>query len=336
MKHLDGQEILFITNPVIAAMLLSACIYSRQYTPVSATAIPIEPGVTPSSIIPTATPSPEPIVIRWLYTGVWVEEAREPAETELVKGFKWRVYPRLDMQVEHIPGHPRDWETVYNATDSAIVSNQPPDIVGPLAVHIAGKWSDMWLDLDPLIKEAGFDLGDFNPALLDFYRSAKNGLEGFPIGVYPTFILYNRDLFDKAGLPYPPHKYGEPYADGAPWTTAKLEEIALKLTLDDQGRNASDPAFAPEYIVQFGYAPPLADPRGAAVLFGAGSFVNAEGNAVIPEHWRTALKWYYSGMWEKHFIPTKPDMSPDRFGTERFGLTYSPDIERIAMWQCHL
>ena len=42
-------------------------------------------------------------------------------------------------------------------------------------------------------------------------------LLGIPMAVYSSFIYYNKDLFDEADLPYPPHAVGEKY-DGKDWT----------------------------------------------------------------------------------------------------------------------
>ena len=43
-----------------------------------------------------------------------------------------------------------------------------------------------------------------------------------------------------------------------------------------------------------------------ATLFGPGNFVDDEGNAVIPEHWRTAIHWYQDAMWTEGFHPNGP------------------------------
>jgi multiple sugar transport system substrate-binding protein len=57
---------------------------------------------------------------------------------------------------------------------------------------------------------------------------------------------YNKKLFDKAGVPYPPAS-----ADKA-WTWAQYVDAAKKLTLDKNGKNASQAGFDPKNIVQYG------------------------------------------------------------------------------------
>jgi multiple sugar transport system substrate-binding protein len=139
--------------------------------------------------------------------------------------------------------------------------------------------------------------------VLASWREA-GGVIGIPAGTFPSAIFYNKSLFDAAKLPYPPHKFGEPYADGEAWTIEKMEEIAMQLTLDSDGKNARQPGFDARYVTQWGFHWQWDSTRSMAVLFGPGSVVDDQGNAVIPPQWRAAFHWYYAGMWQKHFIPT--------------------------------
>ncbi|MEO1645130.1 MAG: sugar ABC transporter substrate-binding protein, partial [Chloroflexota bacterium] len=43
--------------------------------------------------------------------------------------------------------------------------------------------------------------------------------------------------------------------------------------------------------------------RGRDTLFGAANFVDADGNAVIPDNWRVAENWYHDAMWVDGFYP---------------------------------
>ena len=59
-------------------------------------------------------------------------------------------------------------------------------------------------------------------------------------------LYYNKDMFDAAGLAYPP-------ANGEnAWTWDEFVEAGKKLTLDVNGYNASSPAFDSNNIVQYG------------------------------------------------------------------------------------
>ncbi|MCR8643331.1 sugar ABC transporter substrate-binding protein [Paenibacillus sp. N1-5-1-14] len=60
--------------------------------------------------------------------------------------------------------------------------------------------------------------------LMDIYK--QNGkVYGIPVYSYVSLLMYNKDLFDKAGLPYPPSDY-----EDKSWTWDKMLEYAKKLT----------------------------------------------------------------------------------------------------------
>lgn len=68
------------------------------------------------------------------------------------------------------------------------------------------------------------------------YAVANNTLE----------LFYNKDMFDAAGLPYPSANADEAY------TWDEFVDVAKTLTLDKNGKNAHDPDFDPDNIVQYG------------------------------------------------------------------------------------
>jgi multiple sugar transport system substrate-binding protein len=185
-----------------------------------------------------------------------------------------------------------------------------------------------------LVEATGYDLSRWNQAQVDFYRDPVEGLVGLPFGVYPSFIIYNRALFDEAGLDYPPTQFGEPYADGDPWDMAKVEELGMYLTIDEAGNDANSEEFDAESIIQFGFSPQwYGDDFRSLVTapFGAASLYDEEGNAVIPDTWRDAAHWYYDAWWNKHFAPNYAYQQSDLL---RGGNLFSSD--NIAMVLTHL
>jgi multiple sugar transport system substrate-binding protein len=56
-------------------------------------------------------------------------------------------------------------------------------------------------------------------------------------------VFYNKAMFDAAGLVYPTDD----------WTFEDMRRAAIRLTLDANGRNPTDPGFAPDTIVQWGW-----------------------------------------------------------------------------------
>lgn len=281
---------------------------------------------------PTEAPPPEPVEeekvqIRWFVgLGTGANPDQIPQEDEVVARFN-ETHDNIELVAEYVEN-----QQAPDQLKTQIAAGNAPDIIGPVGQSGVNQFEGLFLNLEPLINATNYDLGVYDPGSVDFYRVA-DGMFGIPFAVFPSMIYYNRDLFDEAGLEYPPHKYGEPYADGDPWTVEKLEELAMLLTVDADGNDATSPDFDPENIVQFGYITQWEgnDPRSqCTALFGAGRF-DVDGNAEIPDRWRECLHWYYTGIHEKHFMP---DTAYE--GSDLLAAGNQFDSGNVAMAHCHL
>lgn len=220
-----------------------------------------------------------------------------PKEEAWVDNFnKTQTEACLTLQVVHNPES-------YDTLKAQLAAGTAPDIVGPVGKAGRASFQGAWADVGALATGAGVDLSSYDPALLEFTKD-EGVLVGIPFALFPSFIFYNKDLFDEAKLPYPPHKVGEQY-DGKAWNLETLSELAQKLTVDANGADATDPAFDPENITQFGYYEQFTDARGIATLFGGGLPYEESDpkTAKIPDNWRAAWKWYYDSVWTNHFSP---------------------------------
>jgi multiple sugar transport system substrate-binding protein len=202
----------------------------------------------------------------------------------------------------------------YDAFRALLAGGNAPDIVGPVGKAGRANFQGSWADITPLAEAAGYDLSQYDPALLEF-TSDEGVLVGLPFALFPSFIYYNKKHFDEAQLPYPPHKVGEQY-DGKEWNFDTFRELAMKLTVDANGNDATSADFDPSNVVQFGFFEQWTDTRGVGTLFGGGlPYDEADPTkAVMPEHWAEALKWYYNGIWTDHFVPTADYYNSDQFG----------------------
>lgn len=200
-----------------------------------------------------------------------------------------------------------DNDQAYDVLNTQIAAGNAPDIVGPMGIRGRASFPGVWLNLDPLIESTGYDLSDFDPALVDFYRVEGEGQLGLPFAVFPYFLFYNKELFDEADAPYPPANYGDPYIDWngeeREWNMETLRDLAMYMTVDTNGFDATMDEFDPDNIVQFGYGTGYTDMRGELTLFGSGNFVDADGNAQIPAVWAEGAEWIHSAMWEDYFYP---------------------------------
>jgi multiple sugar transport system substrate-binding protein len=88
-------------------------------------------------------------------------------------------------------------------------------------------------------------------------------------------LYYNKDMFDKAGVPYPPAT-----ADNA-WTWDQFVAAAKKLTFDANGRTPNDAGFDPNNIKQYGaLVENLTWQLEVWALSNGGGFYNANGTQV--------------------------------------------------------
>ncbi len=277
-----------------------------------ATATP-EAASTEPTLAPTVVSSGEgcapgaPKVTWYVGLGAGSDADVIPKETAWVDKFNQsQTDACLILQVVHNPES-------YDTLKAQIAAGTTPDIVGPTGRTGRASFQGAWQDITPLAEKAGFDLSQYDPALLDFVKDG--GVQvGLPFALYPGVIYYNKDLFDEARLPYPPHKVGELY-QGKEWNLETLTELSKQLTVDKNGNTPNDASFDPESITQFGFWQGFTDSRRMTAWFG-GEAPYDEGNpttAKIPESWRTQWKWYYDGIWKSRFMPNSDYVNGERF-----------------------
>lgn len=215
-----------------------------------------------------------------------------------------------------------------------IATGEAPDIVGPVGFSGSNAFRGNFLDIEPFVDSSGYDLSQFPEAAVEFQRT-EEGLLGLPLANFPAFLYYRPAMFDEADLEYPPAAYGESYVfDGeeVEWNVETLGEVAKILTVDENGFDATEEEFDAEAIIQWGFYNQNSSPmRQNATMFGAGNLIDAEGNAMMPDHWRVAFNWFHDAMWEENFMPTDAQVQSDALGA---GNGFSSG--NLAMAQSHL
>ena len=82
---------------------------------------------------------------------------------------------------------------------------------------------------------------------LDYLAFRDNGeTVAYSVANEVLALWFNKDMFDEAGIDYPPITLE------TAWTWDKFIEVAKKLTLDENGLNPGDPGFDKDNIVQYG------------------------------------------------------------------------------------
>jgi multiple sugar transport system substrate-binding protein len=254
---------------------------------------------------PTEEVTGDRVQVRWFVgLGAGSDEGTFEAQNAFVDEFN-ASQDEIELVLEIV-----DADSASDTLATQIAAGNAPDLVGPVGIKGRDTFKGAWLDLQPLIDTTGYDLSDYDPALVEFYQVQEEGQLGIPFGIFPSMVVYNKDLFDEGGLPYPPAEYGATYIDEDgvehEWNIETLTEVSMKLTVDANGNDATSDEFDPENIVQFGWMNQFTDARGIGTMFGAGSLVDDNGDAQVPDQWVEAWKWTYDGWWENWFIPNGP------------------------------
>ncbi len=277
-----------------------------------------------------AAPSGQRTRVRWFVgLGAGTDEPMFVPQEEVVAAFN-ASQNEIELVLEIV-----DADQAYATLATQIAAGNAPDLVGPVGIRGRDFFRGAWLDLNDLIESTNYDLSDFDEELVKFYVDAEEGQLGLPFAIFPSFLSVNLDLFDEAGLNYPPQEYGAPYImpDGSEveWSIDTMTEIAKILTVDSSGNDATEADFDPNSIVQFGFGQQWTDMRGALSMFGAGSVVDENDNAQIPDHWVAGTRWYQQAMWEDYIYPSGP-----YGGSEILGNGNWFESGNIAMAQTHL
>lgn len=271
------------------------------------------------------------VTITWFVgVGTGTDPQQQDVQKKVVENFN-KSQDKINLVINIAANN----QTAYDALATLFASGNAPDIVGPVGFSGANTFPGKWADLNPLIKDAKYDLSQFPDGLVKLY-STPEGQVGLPFAVYPSFLYYNKDLFDEAGLAYPPAEWGAPYKDKdgkeSPWTYDKLAELAQILTVDEKGNDATSKDFDTTKIAQFGFIFQFGALRNDMSAFGGGDFYDAKtGKVTIPQNWKDNLKWTVDGIWSKHFIPSQTYQDSKTLGA---GNAFASG--KIAMAKTHL
>lgn len=275
------------------------------------------------------------VTIRWFVgLGTGSQAEQQDRQLAVVDAFN-ESHDDIQLEVEFI-----DNDNAISILATQISGGNAPDIIGPVGIEGSNSFAGQYLALDDLIESTGFDLSGYDPAQVEFWRDANGDLTSLPFATYPSAIYYNTELFDAAGLPYPPSEYGPDgtaiYGEGTEyegvWDYAKVEEIAQLLTIDANGLNATEAGFDKDATVQWGYDHQWTEPpRAQGSFFGSGSVVADDGTADFPDHWVEEWKWYHNAIHGLGITPDQVEQDGDVLGGDN---TFATGL--VAMANTHL
>ncbi|MGD0484630.1 MAG: sugar ABC transporter substrate-binding protein [Gemmatimonadales bacterium] len=155
----------------------------------------------------------------------WADWTEVRLEQQYINGFSAKR-PGVKVSFESVPNQAEYRDLIL----TSIAAAAPPDVFLLDNIDIpAFVRSGTLLDLAPYAARAGASLDAFDPEVLAIFRRGAS-VYALPKGYSPMVIAYNKDVFDRFRVPYPPEQ----------WTWEQFRATAKALTRDVDGDGKPD------------------------------------------------------------------------------------------------
>jgi len=200
-------------------------------TPTPAPA-PTVPGTAPD---PTAVEDQQAVTITY---AMWGDDAEVATLQATIAQFN-EEFPWITVEIIQVDrGEYETWMS------SMAVANTLPDtaiMAEPMVIGWAERGALLPIDVDAIIQA----VGDTPLPHLAFQHGGQT--LAYSVCNNIVSLFYNVDMFEAAGIDVPPKTWE------TAWTWDEFIDVAKSLTLDSAGRNAHDPGFDRNNIVQYGF-----------------------------------------------------------------------------------
>jgi multiple sugar transport system substrate-binding protein len=216
-----------------------------------------------------------------------------------------------------------------------VAGDNPPDLVGPVGIRGLYELEDLWADLTDLIEkdDAALKIDEYDESTLKLFETAGGKNLSLALGVYPSVLLANEDMFEAAEVPLPPKEWGAKYTDRDgkehTWDWEALGMVAQQVTSDESGTYADEEGFDPASIVNYGFGNLWVQPRNFAAAWGSPNAGVKDGKTADfnQEAYQMAFDWLHKGIFEGHYIPDQAG-----WGTINAGGTSPFESGKLGMW----
>ncbi len=205
---------LMLVSVMVLTMSLSGCGGASQQASTQAS----QADSNAAAVTPSQINSGEKVTISHFTIGnedkTWIKDVMPDFE---------KTHPNVKMEFITVP-----YEEFDAKLRTMIAGGTSPDVTSHYGAggFIEYYNKNMILDLTPLMSAAKYNPVDegVRDDLLKIYN--VNGKQyGIPVSAYVSMLFYNKDMFDKAKLPYPTTDY-----EDKSWTFDAMVEVAKKLT----------------------------------------------------------------------------------------------------------
>ena len=200
-------------------------------------------GLLTAALLLTSFPTLAEDQVAELRFTFWGSPFEKQAIEQAIASFN-ATHPKI-----HVTGQHSAYEAYGEKISAQLAAGTPPD-VAYLDYAQAFPFADAnkLLDLGPYFAKQPRESGVLETSLYHYDHGQKTLGTGLATGV--ILLYYNKELFDKAGVAYPPTKA----ADALTWD--KFIELAKRLTRDRNGNDATSPKFDPQNIDVYGVSLP--------------------------------------------------------------------------------
>ena len=192
MDRVSRRNFLRIAGGTAASAVLAACAPAVSPNPAPSAGTPVAATTAPS-LAPTFSVQAANIRFSMFTAPPW-----EPFIQKYLDGYAKRQ-DKVKVKFE-----PFDFGTYFTNLQTGLASGDPPDAF--LLVHFnMDKYVKQGAvePLDDYVKRDNYDLSVFNPTSVNFTRMG-GPMYGIGWSIDSSGVFYNKDLFDKMGVAYPP------------------------------------------------------------------------------------------------------------------------------------
>lgn len=195
-----------------------------------------------------ATSDGDPVKLTF---GIW-DAIQEPGMKALADKFTEK-HPNIDVEVQVTP-----WEEYWTKMEAAATGGELPDVFWMHTNEFLKYASnDMLMDVTNLEGTDGYK--DYPESLVQL-ATYKDKVYGVPKDFDTVALVYNKELFDQAGIAYPDET----------WDWDKLVEVSKQLTDKEKGIYG----FSAALEDQQGYLPPIAQAGGYVLKDGKSGYTD--------------------------------------------------------------
>jgi len=225
--------------------------------------------------------------------------------------------------------------TARDILTTQVAGGNAPDLAGPVGIKDSYQLQQLWADLAPFIDKDKTELkiDEYDPGTLKIFETAGGKNLSLALGIYPSVLLANEDMFAAAEVPLPPTKWGDKYTDRDGkehvWDWDTLGMVAEQVTSDENGVYADEEGFDASKVVNFGFGNQWVQARNFAAAWGStDAGVGKGGKATFTQDaYVNAFTWLHDGIYKGHYIPDTAAWS-----TINAGGTSPFESGKLGMW----